>query len=226
MLKNGGMGSLPIPDRMLNPLSKEPWKVETSDDGKNLHISTPYFVIRIHAADGGGSQLELDSRPAFEVVMLSRAADTAEPHVVLIRKKRLEQTAYRDVEWITKVPGGYFHDGSPGNLEFVRQRLLQETGMEVDPESVHFIGQAIGHTEIRTPIALGYATRYRKVQEPRAGVEVLIVSLTEALQMAENALSRISPFLENETAFEELFGISKMLERHEIAIPSADSQLW
>lgn len=219
MLVNGGMGHLPIPPRMLDPKSLEPWKIDERSDQSHLLIATPYFVIGIHAAEGGGSQLELDSRPAFEVVMLGRVTGVTEPYVVLIRKKRLEQTAYRDVEWITKVPGGYFHDGSPGNVEFVCQRLLQETGMEVDPESVHFIGQAIGHTEIRTPIALGYATRYRKVQEPRPGVEVLIVPLPEALQMAENALSRTSPFLENETAFEELFGVSRMLERYEIAIP-------
>ena len=205
---------LPIPGDMLRLGSQEPWQI-TSGGPDVLTVATKYFVIKIHAS-GASSQLELDSRPAFEVSMLALVED--KPHVLLIRKERIEQSEYRPNNWVTKLPGGYFHDGSTGNMEFVEERLLQETGIKVDPSSVKFFGTVLGHTEIRTPILLGYATRFTKVQPPRAGVEILDVSLSDALQLAENALSRTEPFLENETGLEGLFAISRMFERGDIAL--------
>jgi len=208
---------LPIDEGILGIDDPNPWKITPVSDG--IKVSTKYFGIKIHVgSDGKSSQLELDSRPAFELALLSLVDN--EPHVALIKKQRAEQQEFRDVDTIMKVPGGYFHDGSGGNLNFVRQRLVQETGLKVDLESVCFFGVVIGHTEIRTPIILGYATRFKKVQEPRVGVQVITVPLSEALQMAENAVRRVSgkPFLENDTAFEGLFTICRMLERGEITI--------
>ncbi len=103
-------------------------------------------------------------------------------------------------------------------MDFVVSRILQETGYLLDPASVNFFGVVVGHTEIRTPITLGYATRWAVTEPYAARVKVMVVPLGEALQMAENAVRRVKPFLENDTAFEGLMVIDRMLKRGEIAL--------
>jgi hypothetical protein len=208
---------LPISSKMLGMDSQAVVGVLHSGEGEDVTLVNKFFEITVHVApDGKSSQLELDSRPAFEVAVLSMV--DGKPHVMLIQKKRTEQRGFRDVEMITKVPGGYFHDGSNGNMDFVIARMVEQTGYQLDPSSIKFFGVVIGHTEIRTPIVLGYATRCSKIQDPAKGVNVMIVPLEEALQMAENAVTRTVPFLENDTAFEGLTVIDRMFKRGDIVL--------
>jgi hypothetical protein len=211
---------------MLDPNDPRGFRIETND--KLVKLGTCYFDIRVHLDEKDGmirTQLELDSRPAFEVLCVEPPYPKGgEPRVLLITKKRMENAFHRgdDLPTITKVPGGYDHSGGGVSLGFMRDRLLSETGYWIDtsPEHLQCIGRAVGHTEIRTPISLWICTGWGMHQAPREGVEAKFVPLSVALELADNAI-RCTPGaerIENETGVELLYLFERMYRHYKISL--------
>jgi len=220
-----GLGLFPA--GMLRPDDPRGFVVEAvGGRGGGVRLKTGYFCIVVHAnpvvqPDGEVkilTQLELDSQPAFEVLCVKPSG--ADVHVILIEKQRMGNAFHRgkDLPLITKIPGGYDHTGQGVTLDVICQRLLQETGIEIGLAGLHCIGLAVGHTEIRTPIGLWYCTDWRHTQEPRPGVNILEITLEEALELADNAVQRTPGVkrIENETGVELLYLFERMYRRHEI----------
>jgi hypothetical protein len=117
----------------------------------------------------------LKTRPAFEVALL-RKLPNQEPEIVLIVKRRLDTDNPKP-----KLPGGYYDD-SADTMDFRIAKVFQDCGIKAD--HMQFCGQVIGHSEIQTPIDLYCTNIWNVVAEPRPGIEVHIVPLSQAVELA------------------------------------------
>jgi hypothetical protein len=202
--------------------------------GQLTTIRTQFFVIKIRKGgtlEKPNSQVEITSRPAFEVALLSRDNDN-NVCVQLMTKQRLEGSAapWRGLD-VEKFTGGYCTDNKDQlTWGFVQDRIKALTGYVIDLDSCGVVGCVVGHTEVEFPIALLYATRWEVVDEPPAGVKVFTATLEQAKHLAWAALQRemdnsladnVSPIpqcLENDTGLEIVFGLERALPAGHIPI--------
>jgi hypothetical protein len=227
-----GLG-LPVAPGMLTPHDPKGFEILTSEE--LIELNTGYFAIKVHLdeqKDGTiRTQLELDSRPAFEVLLVESPLPTGatqfpagtEPRVMLISKKRMENAFHigDDIPTITKIPGGYDHSGGGVSREFMRKRIFGETGFWIDnnPKHLRCIGMAVGHTEIRTPIGLWICNEWSLSGLSREGVATEFVPLSKALRLADNAIQRTPGVerLENETGVELIYLFDRLFRRGDLS---------
>lgn len=160
-----------------------PFNIEVQSTGDSAHPSkisvvTRYARFTSDIQSSAEGQLErwftLETQPAFEVGMLQ--LNDGQPQVMLMQKRRKEGEP-----WRTKVPGGY----QWGPLEaYASQKIVQDTGLQINYERCKELKSVIGHSEIITPIRLFYTFHWEKIGEPREGVRMLEVPLQQAIEMA------------------------------------------
>lgn len=155
-----------------------------------INIETKYLQVDVRQERSVGGVPEVwakvETRPAFEVALLKRAADGT-IMVTLMRKRRKATDSPR-----TKVPGGYLRGPAQ---EAIAQKIEQDTGIRLSFDRLQNIGHVIGHSEIVTPIELYWCAVWEKVGEARPGIEVFEVTLDEAARMAfEHEIENDSSF--------------------------------
>lgn len=161
--------------------------------GNKIRLETNYIDIMVgqETSVSGNKELwiKIKTRPAFEVAFL-RKNEEAKITVILIRKRRSQSD-----QLLTKLPGGYQWGDSH---DFYSKKIFSDTGISFYASDTHHLGHVIGHSEIKTPIDLYYCTSWEKTGKPGNGIEILEVTLDEAVKMA------IDHQLENDSSFTAL----------------------
>ncbi len=179
-------------ERLLGPDS--PFDIDVTWRGDPRHpdeicVATRYatFTSRVEQSVHGQPEQwnVLETRPAFEVGFLKLIQYV--PYILLMRKRRKATDAPR-----TKAPGGYLWRAI---AEAAPEKILADTGVTFDFSTTRRLPNVIGHAEIQTPIELYYTFQWERTQDPREGVEVLEVPLSEAIEMASRGE------IENDSSF-------------------------
>lgn len=105
--------------------------------------------------------------------------------------------------WLNKLPGGYFWGEEK---IFIPEKIQKDTGIKFSYDDLHQLGHVIGHSEIHTPIQLYWTDKWEIVDKPREGVEIVEISLFEAVKMA------IEYGVENDSSFSALMRLYYLMK--------------
>lgn len=124
---------------------------------------------------GEGIFYRLETHPAFEVALLGpyRGVETE----LVLMSRRLDDGSWSRM----KFPGGYLRECTT-----MAGKILTDTGIEINEDSLKPMGQVIGHPEIVTPIRL-YAAQdgiWSYVGAPRSGVALHRSTILNAAKLA------------------------------------------
>ena len=158
---------------------------------KGVHVETAYFDIQIKREKpiDGGEELwtRIQSRPAFEVAMLTRQQ---EPRVILMKKRHFVESS-----GLMRLPGGYLRGEKETNIP---EKIETDTGIRLEFSDLIELGHVIGHPEIKTPIELYYTWDWKQVGAIGPGIQIFDLPLVEAVKTA------MGGFVESDSTFAAL----------------------
>ena len=200
---NGGDGllttnlQLPIHPKMLPVSDKTGIDGKKDEYGRPLYVSTAYVVLDLAEEKGTGNIAPvLYTRPAANVIFLCRD----EKEGVMIGLVRRERPAVGNNPGVvvTKACGGYFHDGSTGDLQSFVEMVHRYVGLRIKVEDLYLCGDGVfgyvsdpGHGGIRTPIAFTYAIKWEVDPGVVPKMELIWVPLDEAVGYCFQTLNNL-----------------------------------
>lgn len=194
---------LPVHPNMLDISNKT--RIATIQDGAGIpaSVSTAYYVLELAHEEGTGNvSPKLYTRPAANIIFLGLAVGRAvvKGGQLVIGLIRRERPAVGDDPGgiVTKACGGYFHDGSTGDLEAFTAMIRRYVGIKVNVEDLYLCGNTEygyvsdpGHGSIRTPIAFTYATKFEVDPGVTPKMELIWMPLDEAVGYCFQTLNNL-----------------------------------
>ncbi len=186
---------LPIHLDMLDISNKTGVVIKSDEGGNPLSVSTAYVVLEL-GKEGENISPVYHTRPAANIIFLGRDNDSDGIFLGLVRRRRPDRGTGRPATEVTKACGGYFHDGSTGDLASFVEMIRRYVGLKVKVEDLYLCGNEAsgyisdpGHGAILTPIAFTYATKWEEDPSVTPKMEFIRVSLEEAEQMCFDTLN-------------------------------------
>ncbi|HCR41996.1 TPA: hypothetical protein DIV45_01360 [Patescibacteria group bacterium] len=188
---------LPIHPKMLPVSDKIGIDAKNDEYGRLLYVSTAYVVLDLaEEIETGNITPVLHTRPAANIIFLRRD-ESGEIVIGLVRRERPAVGDNPGV-MVTKACGGYFHDGSTGDLQSFVEMVHRYVGLRIKVEDLYLCGDGVfgyvsdpGHGGIRTPIAFTYAIKWEVDPGVVPKMELIWVPLDEAVGYCFQTLNNL-----------------------------------
>lgn len=217
---------LPIHPDMLNVSDKTGIVGNIGDDTLFPLVSTAYTVLELEKEkETGNVSPILHTRPAANIIFLRRD-DAGSIVIGLVRRER-PAVGDEPMRVVTKACGGYFHDGSTGDLQSFVEMVRRYVGLRVKVEDLYLCGDEVfgyvsdpGHGGIRTPIAFTYATVWEKDPDFVPKMELIWVPLDEAVGMCFDTLNNlVGTCIEDTSSTFSILNVEHLIKTGEIVVP-------
>ena len=219
---------LPIHPDMLDVADKKTADaINYPPDGSVAVVCTAYTVMKYGREEETGNVSPiLYTRPAANIIFLKRDRN-GEIVLGLVQRER-PAVGSAPARMVTKACGGYFHDGSTGDLQVFVDMIHQYVGLKVRIEDLYLCGDGVsgyisdpGHGAIRTPIAFTYTTKWEEDPSVTPKMELIWVSMSQAKEWCFNTLNNLLGInIEDTSSNLAILNVEHLLETGEIIIPT------
>lgn len=219
--------NLPIHPRMLSVDNKTGIGCSEDDFGRPIYVSTAYVVLDLaEEKNTGNISPILYTRPAANIIFLDRNKE-GEVMVGLVRRER-PAVGDEMAKIVIKACGGYFHDGSQGDLHSFVEMVRCYVGLRVRVEDLHLCGNSKygyvsdpGHGGIRTPIAFTYATAWEIDPDVVPKMELIWIPLAEAVEWCFETLNNmVGTWIEDTSSTFSILNVEHLIKTKQIKVPT------